>query len=88
MAFPQDINQKVRSAVDTLSTGRNSAIEVSIEPVTVDGTGTPTAFSRYLAGKLELYAVNNTLFKVVQLHPPLLVYTKLSANYKSYRQFP
>jgi hypothetical protein len=64
--FAQDINQKIRSAVDALSAGRNSPIEVNIEPVTIDGTDTPTALSRYLADRIELSAVNNTLFKIVQ----------------------
>jgi hypothetical protein len=66
LILAQDIDQKVRSAVDTLSAGRNRALEVNIEPVTIDGTGTPTALSRYLADKLELYTVSNTLFTVVQ----------------------
>jgi hypothetical protein len=64
--FAQDaINEKVRQAVDGLASKVNRPIEVTITPVTIEGSDTPTALSRFLAGKINLFASNHTKYKVV-----------------------
>jgi hypothetical protein len=64
--FAQDvINEKVRRAIDGLTARINRPIEVTIAPVTIEGSDTPTALSRFLAGKINLFASNHTKYKVV-----------------------
>jgi hypothetical protein len=64
--FSQDIiNDKVRQAIDGLAVRINRPIEVTIAPITIEGSDTPTALSRFLAGKINLFASNHTKYKVI-----------------------
>jgi hypothetical protein len=65
--FAQDaISEKVRRAVDSLASKINRPIEVTIAPVTIEGSDTPTTLSRFLANKINLFASNNhAKYKVV-----------------------
>jgi hypothetical protein len=64
-AAPQ-IALQVKNAVDTLAARVNGAMEVSIGPVTLANTGTPSALSRYLIDRINLFAANNAKFNVVR----------------------
>jgi hypothetical protein len=66
-AEAQDIDGAVKKAVDALAAPLNIPIDVSVGLVTIDGSGVPSALSRYLAGKVSHHAINNTLYKVVPL---------------------
>jgi hypothetical protein len=65
-ASAQNLDAAVQKAVDDLSARMNRPIAVSISPVTIADSDTPTAFSRYLWDKINQYAVNNTKYRVVQ----------------------
>jgi hypothetical protein len=65
-AAAQDIDGLVKKAVDELVARRNTPITVNITPPTVAETASVSAFSRYLSGKIDHYAVNNTLYRVTQ----------------------
>jgi hypothetical protein len=59
------INENVSRAVDKLASRINRPIEVTITPVTIEGSDTPTALSRFLAGRINIFASNHTKYKVV-----------------------
>jgi hypothetical protein len=61
----QDIDGAVKKAVDSLAAPLNVPMEISVGQVTVAGSGTPSALSRYLAGKINHHAINNSLYRVV-----------------------
>jgi hypothetical protein len=60
----QNLDVELKKAVDGLRARFNRTIEVRIEPVTIAGTDTPTAFSQYLQSKIGHFAVNGGVFKV------------------------
>ncbi|MDR0585947.1 MAG: DUF4384 domain-containing protein [Treponema sp.] len=60
----QEIDAKVKKAVDDLAIRLNRPIEVSIETPTIDGSDSPTALSRYLANKANVFAASNKLYRV------------------------
>jgi hypothetical protein len=61
----QQIDNMVRDAVNNLASRLNVLLEVSIGSITLDNTETPSEFSRLLAGKVNHYATNNDLFRVI-----------------------
>ncbi|GHV23653.1 hypothetical protein FACS189494_11750 [Spirochaetia bacterium] len=61
----QNIDAKVKEAVDELVSRRNRVIEVSISPVTIADTNTPTEFSSVLGTKINRIAGNHTKYRVV-----------------------
>ncbi|GBU28670.1 hypothetical protein R84B8_02230 [Treponema sp. R8-4-B8] len=61
----QQIDNLTRDAVNNLASRLNVLLEVSIGTITLDGTETPSEFSRLLAGKVNHYATNNDLFRVI-----------------------
>jgi hypothetical protein len=61
----QQIDNMVREAVNNLASRLNVLLEVSIGSITLDNTETPSEFSRLLAGKVNHYATNNDLFRVI-----------------------
>ena len=63
--YAQNIDAQVKQAVDGLVSRINKPIEVSISPVTIAGTDTPTEFSRFIGDKICLSAVDNTRYKVI-----------------------
>ncbi|GHV74471.1 hypothetical protein AGMMS49940_17730 [Spirochaetia bacterium] len=74
----QSIDAKVKEAVDDLVSRRNVVIEVSIRPVTIAGTDTPTDLSQRLYTKINLFAGNNSRkYRVVNTRgagrPPVAV---------------
>jgi hypothetical protein len=60
----QEIDTRVKKAVDDLAVRLNRPIEVIIETPTIDGSDTPTALSRYLANKVSVFAASNNLYRV------------------------
>jgi len=62
----QDTELRIKDALDNLSARTRRPVEVSVGPVTIAGTNTPAALSRYLADKITLFAANNPGFKVVR----------------------
>jgi hypothetical protein len=64
--FAEDMDTKIKKAVDDLVTRLNVPIEVSIGLITIAETDTPTAFSRYLHTKINFYAVANGMYRVVE----------------------
>jgi hypothetical protein len=63
--FAQDnITTQIKQAVDNLATRLNRPLEITISPVTIEGSDTPTALSRFLAGKINLFASTHAMFKV------------------------
>ena len=63
----QTIDAQVRDAVNALAARLNIPIEVSVGAITLAESGATSAFSRHLSGKINHYAVNNDLFRVVPL---------------------
>jgi hypothetical protein len=61
----QQIDNMVRDAVNNLASRLNVLLEVSVGTITLDNTETPSEFSRMLAGKVNHYATNNDLFRVI-----------------------
>jgi len=61
----QQIDNLVRDAVNNLASRLNVLLEVNIGSITLDNTETPSEFSRLLAGKVNHYATNNDLFRVI-----------------------
>jgi len=61
----QQIDNLVRDAVNNLASRLNVLLEVSVGSITLDNTETPSEFSRLLAGKVNHYATNNDLFRVI-----------------------
>jgi hypothetical protein len=64
-AAAQDLNSKVKDAVDGLSTRLNSSVAVRIGVVTLAGTDTPGALSRYLYDRINAHAPVNPKFRVI-----------------------
>jgi len=63
----QEIDGKVREAINHLASRLTIPMDISIGTVTLDGTDTPSGFSRFLTGRITHYADNNDLFRVVPL---------------------
>jgi len=63
--FGQNLETKIKEAVDGLALRLNFAMDVSIGAIIRDGVDTPDFFSRYIAGKVRKFAVNHSLFTVV-----------------------
>lgn len=61
----QQIDNEVRDAVNKLASRLNVLLEVNIGSITLDNTETPSEFSRLLAGKVNHYATNNDIFRVI-----------------------
>jgi hypothetical protein len=61
----QEINEKVRVAVNGLTARLNTPMSVTIEDITLGGTDTTSGLSLYLSGKITEYAFNNKLFTIV-----------------------
>ena len=59
----------LKKAVDQLYTPFNRRITVRIQPITISGTDTPTAFSQYLVTKISNFAVNTPIFTVINDRP-------------------
>jgi hypothetical protein len=64
--FAEDIDAKIKKAVDDLVVRLNAPMEVSIGLITIAETNTPTAFSRYLHTKINFFAVSNNMYRVVE----------------------
>ncbi|MDR3138516.1 MAG: DUF4384 domain-containing protein [Treponema sp.] len=64
--FSQDMDTKIREAVDELVVKLNAPIEVSIGLISIAETNTPTEFSRYLHNKITSFAAGNNFYKVVE----------------------
>jgi hypothetical protein len=67
----QQINGIVQDAVNRLASGLNTPLQVSIAPVTISGTNTPSEVSRLLYQLISASAKNNRLFQVVEPVPSL-----------------
>jgi hypothetical protein len=63
----QDIDGTVKKAVDGLAAPLNVPMEISIGTISIQGSGTPSAFSRYLMGRINHHAINNALYRVVPI---------------------
>jgi hypothetical protein len=64
--FSEDLDTKIKNAVDELVLRLNTPMNVSIGPVTIAETGIPTAFSRYLHTKIRSFAAGNALYRVLE----------------------
>jgi hypothetical protein len=64
--FPQDMDAKIKKAVDELVVHLNAPMNVNIGPITIAETSTPTAFSRYLHTKIKSFAAGNSMYRVVE----------------------
>jgi hypothetical protein len=64
--FAEDMDAKIKTAVDELILRLDAPIEVSVGLVTIAETNTPTAFSRYLHTKINFFAVSNGMYRVVE----------------------
>ncbi|MCL2805463.1 MAG: DUF4384 domain-containing protein [Treponema sp.] len=65
VVFAQNVETRIKQAVDGLSVRLNFAMDVSLGSLTRDGVDTPSAFSRWLSDKISHNAVNNSLFNVI-----------------------
>jgi len=65
LVHAQQIDKLVREAVNNLANKINTPLEVSIETIMLDGTETPSGFSRMLLTKVDHFATNNDLFRVI-----------------------
>jgi hypothetical protein len=65
----QDIDAKVKKAVDDMVARLVTPIEVRIAPVTIEGSDTPTEFSRYITRKTEAFAAGHSLYRLVEAVP-------------------
>jgi hypothetical protein len=63
-ASAQDIDSRIKKAVDELVLRYNTPITVSIEAPTIGGADSVSALSGYLGGIIERCAVNNSLYRV------------------------
>jgi len=64
--FSQDMDGKIKKAVDDLVVRLNAPINVNIGLITIAETATPTAFSRYLHTKIMSSAAGNGMYRVVE----------------------
>jgi hypothetical protein len=64
--FSQDMDAKIKKAVDELVVQLNAPMNVNIGPITIAETNTPTAFSRYLHTKIKSFAAGNSMYRVVE----------------------
>jgi hypothetical protein len=64
--FAQDMDTKIKNAVDELVVRLNAPMNVSIGLITIAETGIPTAFSRYLHTKIKSLAAGNAMYRVVE----------------------
>jgi hypothetical protein len=62
----QDLDARVKQAVDALVARYNTPITVSVAAPTIGGTDSVSAFSGYLSGIIERCAINNTLYQVAE----------------------
>ncbi|MDR2500314.1 MAG: DUF4384 domain-containing protein [Treponema sp.] len=61
----EDMDGLIKKAVDGLASRLTAPIEVSVEELFLEGTKSPSAFSRYLASRINAHAPANPLFTVV-----------------------
>jgi hypothetical protein len=64
--FSQDIDGKIKKAVDELAVRLNAPMNVNIGPITISETSTSTAFSRYLYTKIKSFAAGNGMYRVME----------------------
>jgi hypothetical protein len=65
----EDLDTKIKQAVDTLVASQKTQVTVRITAPTITGTSTTSGFSRYLYEKIDFFAVQNRRFKVIQGDP-------------------
>jgi hypothetical protein len=63
--FAQDFDAQIQAAVDEMVSTMKVPIKVVINPITIAETETTSALSRYLYGKVDLYASKNSKYNVV-----------------------
>jgi len=63
----QDVDTQIRDAVNNLAARFNVTLDVSIGAVMMDGTNTPSAFSRFLSERVSHFAANNDMLRVIPL---------------------
>jgi hypothetical protein len=57
--FAQDFDARIQAAVDELAATLKFQLEVVVDPITIEGTDTPSALSRFLHGRVEYSASKN-----------------------------
>ena len=60
-----DMDGLIKKAVDSLASRLTAPVEVSVESLFLEGTTSPSAFSRHLANRINAHAPANPLFRVV-----------------------
>jgi hypothetical protein len=65
LSWAEDIDSVVKAAVDGLASRLLYPLEVSVGDINLAGTGSPSAFSRYLSNRILAHAPDNRMFRVV-----------------------
>jgi hypothetical protein len=61
----EDMDGLIKRAVDGLGSRLTAPVEVSVEELFLEGTASPSAFSRHLASRIHAHAPANPMFTVV-----------------------
>ncbi|MDR2193254.1 MAG: DUF4384 domain-containing protein [Treponema sp.] len=64
--FAEDMDAKIKKAVEDLMVRLNAPMEVSIGTITLEETAALSAFSRYLHTKINFFAVSHDMCKVME----------------------
>jgi len=62
----QSIDAEIQAAVYGLASRLLAPLQVSISPITMSGTDAPSEFSRFLFERINYYAGNTSMFRVIQ----------------------
>ncbi|MDR2484210.1 MAG: DUF4384 domain-containing protein [Treponema sp.] len=61
----EDLDGLIKKAVDGLASHLTAPVEVSVEELFLEGTASPSAFSRHLTSRINAHAPANPMFMVV-----------------------